>query len=118
MSGESAQLIKQGNIQNKDLAIEVCAQDWPTKYDDIWSKYSEERQEALYLREHLLKKQEMYIYREHEYRNTIGLLKKEIDENSHKPLLVYKDITEDELQLQGLKLSLNEPTSVINFKKK
>ncbi len=97
MSGESAKLIKQGNIQNKDLAIEVCAQDWPTKYDDIWSKYSEERQEALYLREHLLKKQEMYIYREHEYRNTIELLKKEIDENSHKPLLVYKDITEDEL---------------------
>jgi len=40
-------------------------------------------------------------------------LKKEIDENSHKPFLVFKDTTEDELQLQGLKLSLNEPVSVI-----
>jgi len=27
--------MKLGNIQNKDLAIEVCAQDWPSKYDEI-----------------------------------------------------------------------------------
>jgi hypothetical protein len=59
----------------------------------------------------------MYIYREQEYRKTIELLKKEIDENSHKPFHVYKDITEDELQLQGLKLSLNEPTATTMHKK-
>ena len=39
----------------------------------------------------------MYIYREQEYRKTIELLKKEIDENSHKPFLVFKDTTEDEI---------------------
>lgn len=59
----------------------------------------------------------MYIYREQEYRKTIDLLKKEIDENSHKPFHVYKDTTEDELQLQGLKLSLHEQKKEVIPKK-
>lgn len=32
ISSESSKLVKHGRIQNKDLAIEVCAQDWSTKY--------------------------------------------------------------------------------------
>ncbi len=59
----------------------------------------------------------MYIYREQEYRKTIQLLKDEIDENSHKPFKIHKDTTEDELQLQGLKLDLNESVVEVQPKK-
>lgn len=78
LSSESAKLVKHGRIQNKDLAIEVCAQDWKEKYNDILSKYEKERQEAYRLREHFISKQENYIYREQEYRTTIKLLGQEI----------------------------------------
>ncbi len=59
----------------------------------------------------------MYIYREQEYRKTISLLKTEISDNSHKPFHVNVDKTEDELQLQGLKLDLNEAVMEVKPKK-
>jgi hypothetical protein len=36
----------------------------------------------------------MYIYRENEYRETIRLLKIEIDENSKKPLQLPKEVAD------------------------
>ena len=56
ISAETVKLAKQGRIQNKDLAIEVCAQDWHNKYESILAKYEQERKDAHDLREHLLKK--------------------------------------------------------------
>ena len=38
VSSETVELAKHGRIQNKDLAIEVCAQDWQHKYEQIWAK--------------------------------------------------------------------------------
>lgn len=64
VSSETVKLAKHGRIQNKDLAIEVCAQDWQHKYEQIWAKYEKERIDAEELRKHLLKKQKMYIFRE------------------------------------------------------
>ncbi len=48
--------MKHGRIQNKDLAIEVCAQDWASKYAEMLQKYENERNEAYELRGHLLQK--------------------------------------------------------------
>lgn len=107
ISNESVKLAKHGKIQSKDLAIEVCAQDWEKNYEQILEKFQRERQDANDLRQHLLKKQEMYIYRENEYRETIRLLKIEIDENSKKPLQLPKEVADQTLQLEGgLKLEL------------
>lgn len=111
LSNESAKLVKHGRIQNKDLAIEVCAQDFRAKYNDILDKYVAERQDAYELREHLIKKQENYIYREQEYRSTIQRLKDEIDKNSKKPFALPKEIGDDELELEGMKLELIKQTS-------
>jgi hypothetical protein len=94
-------LAKHGRIQNKDLAIEVCAQDWQHKYDHELAKYEKERRDAYDLREHLIKKQEMYIYREQEYRETINLLKLSIDENSKKTLVLPKETQDKTLELEG-----------------
>ena len=112
LSNESAKLVKHGRIQNKDLAIEVCAQDFRAKYNDILDKFMAERQDAYELRGHLIKKQENYIYREQEYRSTIQRLKDEIDKNSKKPFALPKEIGDDELELEGMKLVLNKQTSL------
>ena len=49
----------------------------------------------------------MYIYREEEYRHTIELLKKEMDDNSKKPLDVPVQAADETLELEGgLKLEL------------
>ena len=55
---------KHGSIQNKDLAIEMCAQDWQLKYDDILGKYTFQYSQTHELTTLLIKKQEMYILRE------------------------------------------------------
>jgi hypothetical protein len=100
-------LAKYGRIQNKDLAIEVCSQDWKNKYLMILAKFNKERADAYQLREHLLRKQEMYIYREHEYRNTMNMLKRQIEENSKKTMELPKEIVDESLELEGgIKLEL------------
>lgn len=86
----------------------MCAQDWATKYSEMLAQYENERKEAYQLRDHLISKQQSYIYREQEYRTTIELLKKEIDLNSKKPFALPKETQDDELQLEGLKLELNK----------
>lgn len=110
ISSESVKLAKHGRIQNKDLAIEVCAQDWSSKYDQILAKFEKERKDAHDLREHLLKKQEMYIYREQEYRQTIDLLQQQICDNSKKTIELPKETTDETLELEGgVKLELQRP---------
>lgn len=110
ISPETVKLAKHGRIQNKDLAIEVCAQDWQHKYDTILTKFDKERRDAHELRDHLLKKQEMYIYREQEYRDTIQLLKQQIEDNSKKTFLLPKETTDETLELEGgVKLELQRP---------
>ena len=111
ISQESAKLMKHGRIQNKDLAIEVCAQDWATKYSEMLHQFENERREAYELRTHLIQKQENYIFREQEYRTTIELLKKEIDLHSKKTFQLPQETNDDELQLEGLKLELNKNES-------
>ena len=56
----------------------------------------------------LIRKQEMYILREQEYRNTIVQMKKQIELKSQKPLELTQEKTDDQLQLIGLKLQLNK----------
>lgn len=63
------------------------------------------------MREHLITKQENYIFREQEYRTTIEILKKEIDDHSKKPIDLPKETADDELELDGLKLELNKQSS-------
>ena len=54
-----------------------------------------------------MKKQEMYIYREHEYRETIKRIKDDIDTNSKKTFLLPKENTDETLELEGgIKLEL------------
>lgn len=50
-------------------------QDWTVKYDEIWGKYSELSSDTQRIQRDLVKKQEMYIFREQEYRSTIRALK-------------------------------------------
>lgn len=107
ISQESVKLAKYGRVQNKDLAIEVCSQDWKNKYLTVLAKFNKEREEAYELREHLLRKQEMYIYREQEYRNTTEMLKRQIEENSKKTMELPREIVDESLELEGgVKLEL------------
>jgi hypothetical protein len=78
---------------------------------EILEKFDRERQDAYELREHLITKQENYIFREQEYRITIDKLKVEIDKHSKKPFALPKDTGDDELELEGMKLELNKQTS-------
>ena len=43
----------------------------------------------------------MYIYREQEYRETINMLKQQIDTNSKKSLLLPRETTDETLDLEG-----------------
>lgn len=43
----------------------------------------------------------MYIYREHEYRETISLLKVSIDDHSKKTLELPKERIDESLELEG-----------------
>jgi hypothetical protein len=49
----------------------MSAEDWETKYKEIWGKYAEEQKRTEILKERLVTKQERYIQREQEYRRTI-----------------------------------------------
>ena len=49
----------------------MSAEDWETKYKEIWEKYVEEKKITGVLRDRLVTKQERYIAREQEYRKTI-----------------------------------------------
>jgi hypothetical protein len=64
ISAESAKLVKHGRIQNKDLAIEVCKQDFPKKYMEKLEEQQRQFQDGLDLRQQLITKQENYIFRE------------------------------------------------------
>lgn len=57
---------------NRLIAIAMSAEDWETKYFQILEKFNFERHETVRLRENMIKKQERYIDREHEYRRTIA----------------------------------------------
>ena len=62
------------------------------------------------MREKLKDKNDNYIYREHEYRKTIALLKQKIDENSKKTLKQPQNTADNELDLEGgISLNLNAP---------
>lgn len=49
----------------------MTAEDWETKYKEIWSHFKGEKESTKELKERMIKKQERYIAREHEYRRTI-----------------------------------------------
>lgn len=49
----------------------MSAEDWETKYFQILEKYNFEKSETLRLKQNMIRKQERYIDREHEYRRTI-----------------------------------------------
>ena len=49
----------------------MSAEDWETKYSEIWNKFQEERKRTDVLKDRLVTKQERYIAREQEYRKTI-----------------------------------------------
>lgn len=51
----------------------------------------------------MLKKQEDYIFREQEYRNTIQMLKKTIDEVSYHPLRKDADPSKDQQKLESIR---------------
>jgi hypothetical protein len=73
----------------------MCAQDWALKYDEIWDKYETQAKDTHDLTTTLIRKQEMYILREQEYRNTIVQLKKQIETKSQKPLELAQEKTDD-----------------------
>jgi len=50
----------------------MSAEDWETKYFEILEKYNHEKQLTVRLKDNMIKKQERYIDREHEYRKTIN----------------------------------------------
>jgi hypothetical protein len=99
---------EKGSITDKDLTLEVPAQDWPYLCNQNHKLYREERQRAKDLAVKMSHKQKEYIFREQEYRRTIEEIKREIDQRSQKPLQVIPDPTDDEIQLRGIKLHLKE----------
>lgn len=42
----------------------MSAEDWETKYKEIWTKFMEEKHKAQVMKERLVTKQERYIARE------------------------------------------------------
>ena len=83
---EGSTLRKGGTLGAKDLsknewseyvlAVAMSAEDWETKYKEIWTKFIDEKQKTTVLKERLVTKQERYIAREQEYRKTIELIEK------------------------------------------
>ena len=65
-----------GSIQDRDLAMEVPAQDWPKLYKTNFELFCKASEKAVELADMQIDKQEMYIFREQEYRKTIEELKK------------------------------------------
>lgn len=87
--------------------MEVCAQDWPNLYEKNYQTFRDACHLAVELEEQKQKKQEMYIYREQEYRKTIEDLEKHIDLISQKPLAQIREQSEDQIQLENIKIQLN-----------
>lgn len=75
--------------------MEVPAQDWPRLYETNFDIFTEECTRAIELADLQTHKQEMYIYREQEYRKTIEELKNEIERRSQKPLQEVRKKSED-----------------------
>lgn len=88
-NNNSSNLRKGGTIEKKDLsklikaslirgfkylyiAIAMSAEDWETKYLQILERFNFEKQETKRLKQNMIRKQERYIDREHEYRKTIS----------------------------------------------
>lgn len=84
------------------LAIAMSAEDWETKYKEIWTKFQDEKSKSHILRERMSTKQERYIGREQEYRKTIENIEKQIESKSTKPLQLIHEHNEKELLLMGL----------------
>ena len=76
--------------------MEVPAQDWPRLYETNFQIYSDSCKRSVELADLQMHKQEMYIFREQEYRKTIEDLKNEIDRRSQKPLQEVKKQSEDQ----------------------
>jgi hypothetical protein len=60
-----------GSIIEKDLTLEVQAQDWPHLCNENHKLYKAERQRAADLAKKMSEKQKEYIFREQEYKRTI-----------------------------------------------
>jgi hypothetical protein len=84
------------------VAIAMSAEDWETKYKEIWTKFQDEKSKAQILRERMSTKQERYIGREQEYRKTIESIEKQIEQKSSKPLQIIHEHNEKELLLMGM----------------
>jgi pantothenate synthetase len=84
-------------LVDKDLTLEVPAQDWPFLCQQNHKLYLQERNRAKDLAEKLCSKQKEYISREQEYRQVIEDIKRDIDRRSKKPLQQIKEPTDDEL---------------------
>jgi hypothetical protein len=85
-----------------NLAIAMTAEDWETKYFQILENYNQAKQDAKRLRQNMVRKQERYIDREHEYRKTIQQIEKIIEEKSTKPLEIIQEQDESQMLLQGV----------------
>ena len=81
--------------------------------DEMNAKYAAEVQESEYLDKLLMKKMDMYIFREKEYRQAIGDLQEEIEGNAINPFEQAKEVSEDQLQLMGIRLHLNQSSAEV-----
>jgi hypothetical protein len=77
------------------LVYDECGVDYQSKYEDENLKFESEVEQTQYLRNLMLTKQEDYIFREQEYRNTIKILEKQIDDISLHPLRQVEKPSED-----------------------
>ena len=80
----------------------MSAEDWETKYKEMWERFQEEKKKQTTLKEKLLTKQERYISREQEYRKTIEEIEKQIEAKSTKPLEIIHEHDEDQFLLMGI----------------
>ena len=80
----------------------MTAEDWETKYFQILEQFNSAKQDAKKLRQNMVRKQERYIDREHEYRKTITQIEKLIEEKSTKPLEIIEEQDESQLLLAGV----------------
>lgn len=85
-------------------------------YEENFKLFSEACSYSVELAELKVHKQEMYIFREQEYRKTIEELRNEIDRRSQKPMQEVRKKSEDQKQLQNIKLQLNknDPTATLD----
>jgi hypothetical protein len=66
----------------------------------------------------MIRKQERYIDREHEYRKTINQIEKHIEEKSTKPLEIIHEHDENQLLLSGVDPSLPEQQEMMEKEKR